>query len=168
MALVKRNSKTTKKLVCDYKGYPIREVTTTYFRQSPWDCCYYDTTLIQSVYVGFEFGVKGGDVNNKSERYSYYAHSLDNVRETIDKIENGSFILLTEKEWYNWVGKPNAKNGWGFTSSMLLEIMRSYKKASPRRRVGYIERLHDANFHTEADLLEDEKYEEFEKYAVRL
>ena len=167
MALVKRNSKATKEFVGDYKGYPIRKVTTTYFRQSPWDCCYYDTSLIQSVDVSFEFGVKGGDVNNKSERYSYYARSLDNVREVIDKIENGK-IVLTEKEWYDWVIKPNTKNGWGFTSSMLLEIMRLYKKASPRRRVGYIERLEDANFHTEAEWLENENYEEFEKYAVDL
>ena len=167
MALVKRNSKATKEFVGGYKGYPIRKVTTTYFRQSPWDCCYYDTALILRVDVSFEFGVKGGDVNNKSERYSYYANSLDNVREVIDKIENGK-VVLTEKEWDDWVSRPNAKNDWGFTSSMLLEIMRLYKKASPRRRFGYIERLHDANFHTEADLLEDEKYEEFEKYAVRL
>lgn len=167
MALVKRNSKTTKKLVCNYKGYPIREVTTTYFRQSPLDGRYYDTTLILSIDVSFEFGVKGGDVNNKSERYSYYANSLNNVREVIDKIENGK-VVLTEKEWDDWVSRPNAKNGWGFSRKMLFDILEKYKKASPRRRVGYIERLDDANFHDLAFALQAGNAIEFERRVRKM
>lgn len=167
MAKVKRSNKVTREFVGDYKGYPIRKVITTYFHQSPFDGRYYDTTLIQSVDVNFEFGVKGGDVNNKSERYSYYANSLDNVREVIDKIENGK-VVLTEKEWDDWVSRPNAKNGWGFSRKMLFDILEEYKKASPRRRVGYIERLDDANFHDLAFALIAGNAIEFERRVRKM
>jgi hypothetical protein len=45
--------------------------------------------------------------------------------------------------------------------------MKAYKKASQRRRLGYIKRLEDVNFHTEGRLLSEEKYEEFEKLAKK-
>ena len=144
MARTKKPSTTKRKIVDTYKGYPIFQEITKYFKQVYWG--FYDTSCVK-------------DNSLSSDRYAYCCRSLEQTKELIDRIEKGE-IILTEKERYNWVLHPNSKNGWGFTEQMLLELVKQYKKATPRRRIGYLERLEDANFHYEYGLLEQGKFEE--------
>lgn len=59
---------------------------------------------------------------------------------------------LTEKE-YKAVVALNARNHWGFSRRMLMDLLRRYRKAyaagDVRKMAMYEERLTDANFHTE-------------------
>ena len=168
MALVKNGTKVIRTLVCSYKGYSIyKEVIKRFGR-----CNYINEELYNNKNVISEntyYGVstKHGDFKRLNNRYAYCCYSEDETKSLIDRIEGG-MIVLTEKERHDWVLKPNSDNDWGFNTEMLLAIMRAYKKASPRRRLGYLERLEDANFHTECGYLEEEKYAKFEKAARKL
>jgi hypothetical protein len=169
MALVKNETKVIRTLVCSYKGYSIYKEVIKHFRR-------YGVRINEELYdnkdVTMEntyYGVstKHGGFKRVSDRYAYCCYSEDEAKSLIDRIEGGK-IVLTEKERHDWVTKPNSDNDWGFNTEMLLAIMRAYKKASPRRRLGYLERLEDANFHTEYGLLEEENYEKFEKVVREL
>jgi hypothetical protein len=48
-----------------------------------------------------------------------------------------------------------------------MKVMREHKKADKRMKWFLEERLHDANFHYEAGLLAEGKYDEFEAYAAK-
>jgi hypothetical protein len=168
MAYTKQCKKTTRTIIGNYKGFTILSEITKYFEPSFWDSLYYDTNRVSTTREYIMFGIKGGNINHASDRYSYSCYSVEEAKKVIDKIINEEMIVLTEKEWHDWVKRPNAKNDYGFSSDMLLAIMKAYKKASPRRRFGYTERLTDANFHTASALLEEEKYEEFEKLVRNL
>ena len=168
MALVKNGTKVIRTLVCSYKGYSIYKEVVKHFRI----CNYpylseelYNTKDVISERVYYGVSTKNGDFKKSNNRYAYCCISTNETKSLINRIEGGE-IVLTEKERHDWVTKPNSDNGWGFNTDMLLAIMRAYKKASPRRRLGYLERLEDANFHTEYGFLEEEDYEGFEK-AVR-
>ena len=157
MAYVKNPSTTKRKVVDTYKGYPIFKETTQYFRLAY--CGLYDTSRVKDTNIYYGAATKGGNYSLSSDRYAYYCRSLEQAKGLIDRIEEGE-IILTEKERYDWVLHPNSKNGWGFSKQMLLELIKQYKKATPRRRIGYLERLEDANFHYEYGLLEEGKFEE--------
>lgn len=166
MALVKNGTKVIRTLVGSYKGYSIFKEVVKEFRR----CFYtneefYDNTNLLDKRVYYGVSTKNGGFRLSSERYAYCCYSENEAKSLIDRIEGGE-IVLTDKEQHDWVLKPNRENDWGFNTEMLLAIMRAYKKANPRRRIGYLERLEDANFHTECELLEEEDYEGFEK-AVR-
>ena len=157
MAYVKKSSTTKREIVDTYKGYPIFKETTKYFRLAY--CGLYDTSCVRDTNIYYGAAIKNGNYSLSSDRYAYCCYSLEQAKELIDDLEKGK-IVLTEKERYNWVLHPNSKNGWGFSKQMLLELIKQYKKATPRRKIGYLERLEDANFHYEYGLLEDEKFEE--------
>lgn len=165
MAYVKKPYREERKLLCEYKGYPIFKDITKEYKLSYGG--YYDNTTIVNQIEYFVCGVKGGNINKSSDRYSYCSASLEEIKRAVDRIENGE-IILTDKEVQDWVLKPNAKSEWGFSTKTLLALMKSYKKANPRRRMGYLERLTDANFHTECSALEDENYAEFERLAKEI
>lgn len=73
---------------------------------------------------------------------------------------------LTQKD-YRQISALNAKNGWGFSKQMLMNLLRRYKKAyadGDERRMALIEeRLTDANFHTECGFLKAKDFEWFER-----
>jgi hypothetical protein len=168
MALVKNGTKVIRTLVRSYKGYSIYKEVIKHLRR----CNYiheelYDNKNVISESVYYGVSTKHGGFKRVSDRYAYCCYSEDEAKSLIDRIEGG-MIVLTEKERHDWVLKPNCDNDWGFNTEMLLAIMRAYKKASPRRRLGYLERLEDANFHTEYGYLEEENYAKFEKAARKL
>jgi len=173
MALVKHGTKVIRTLVRSYKGYSIYKEVIKQFKRRNYrygvriDEELYDNKNVVSENTYYGVSTKNGGFKRLNNRYAYCCYSEDGAKSLIDRIEGGE-IVLTEKERHDWVTKPNCDNGWGFTTEMLLDIMRAYKKASPRRRIGYLERLEDANFHTECSLLEDENYEAFEKAARKL
>jgi len=168
MAYVKKSLRTKRTLVDNYKGYPIFLEVNTYFKHSFFNPKYYDTNHVSSKTENYYCCIKNGDMTKSSDRYAYCCRSIEEVKNLISRIENGEEIVLTDKERHDWVIAPNSKNGWGFNTEMLMAIMRAYKKASKRRRVGYLERLEDANFHSEYSALEEENYEEFERLAKSL
>lgn len=167
MGYTKRNSKTERTILNNYKGYPIFTEVVTYYKRCVFNSEYYDTNLISSRSVHYCCGTKNGDITKDSDRYAHCCYSLDSVKKLIDDIEDGK-IVLTEKEYHDWVIAPNRKNGWGFSTKTLMNLMKAFKKASSRRRAGYLERLEDANFHSECSALEEENYEEFERLAKSL
>ena len=167
MALVKNGTKVIRTLVCSYKGYSIFKEVIKHFGKSYFNKELYDNKNVVSENTYYGVSTKNGGFKRLSDRYAYCCYSEDETKSLIDRIEGG-MIVLTEKERHDWVLKPNRDNDWGFNTEMLLDIMRAYKKASPRRRLGYLERLEDANFHTECGYLEDENYAKFEKLAKKL
>lgn len=81
--------------------------------------------------------------------------------------------VLTDKE-REQVVQLNRRNWWGFSESMLMDLLRRYKKAyeagDERSMAMMEERLTDANFHSYCALLEEKKFDEFkalvkEEYA---
>lgn len=166
MAFVKSPSRRKVEFFETYKGYPIVKVTITYYQKLSRYDTLYCTNLIErrDEYLGIV--VKGGNYKKKSDRFKGLYSFKDRKKYVwglIDEIENGNRILLTESEYEKWVEKPNDRCGWGFSYNSILALMREFKKADARRKVGYIERLTDANFHQEAAALEEEDYDKFMK-----
>lgn len=104
--------------------------------------------------------VKGGNYKLSRDRYENVKCRIEQAREMVDEIENGK-VYLTESEHSKWVTQPNRKYGFGFTKKRLMNIWDEYPKADERRKLGYLERLHDANFHSEADAIEEGNFEAF-------
>lgn len=156
MAYTKKSSKTTRELLNTYKGFPIFREVTEYYKYVGNDL--YDKTRITHVSSYIGCAVKGGNINKSSDVYDNYHKSQEGIKKLIDRIIGGE-IVLTEKEFHDWVVKPNAKNGWGFSKRTLSALVQAYKKADARRRLGYLERLTDANFHSERDALESGDYD---------
>lgn len=104
--------------------------------------------------------VKGGNYKHFRDRYKAVFCQIGQARNMVDEIENGE-VHLTEWEYANWVRKPNKEYDYSFSKERLMSIWRAYPKANERRKVGYLERLHDANFHQEADAIKDGDFEAF-------
>ena len=162
-----------REVIGEHNGYPIfKETAITLGKFHPLDKKY-DTTYVKTKRDYYGFCVKGGNVNKTSDRiYERFSFTyLDVMREManiIDDFEKGNVIMLTEKENYDWVDLPNKRNQYGFTYNGLLRIMIEYKKASEKRKFAYLERLTDANFHTERQYLEDENYDEYMNAIIHL
>lgn len=168
MALTKKTCRIKRQFVCTYRGYPIcLEVITDYavqrvFHESGETL--YDSDKVISTRLYYIPCVKGGNINNSSHRYAWQYTDVEGAKGMIDLIESGKRIALTEKERRDWVLRPNEKAQWGFSKQSLTALINAYRKeTSPRRRMGYLERLEDANFHTEYELLENGEYDELEK-----
>lgn len=146
-----------------YRGYPIFQETTIEYGKWHFTSTHYDKDYIKDRRVMYGFCVKGGNHNSMTQRFYSTFRDVKYLKEYIDRLENGLDQELTEKEYYNWVTKPNAKAKWGFSPTDLRRILTLYKKADAKRRKGYIERLDDANFHTEASLLADGDFDGYLK-----
>ncbi len=74
--------------------------------------------------------------------------------------------ILSEKD-RNTISRQNARNGWGFSKSMLLYQLRKYKAAyqsGDLRTMAMVEeRLTDANFHHECNFLCQKDFDGFVK-----
>lgn len=138
----------SRKLIEIYKGHPLFLTDTFDYAN-------------ESNYIGI--AVKAGDISKKSDRYDFIARNVEGAKAMVDRIEGG-FIQLTEKERNDWVVKPNMKAKWGFTRRGILGIYKAYQKADERRKVGYLERLTDANFHCEAEYIENGNLEGLKEY----
>ena len=156
MAYTKKSSKTTRELLNTYKGFPIFREVVEYYKYVGNDL--YDNKRITHVSSHIMCAVKGGDINKSSDVYNDCYTTQECVKKLINRIIGGE-IVLTEKEFHDWVIRPNVKDSWGFSKRTLSALIRAYKKADARRRLGYLERLTDANFHSERDALESGDYD---------
>ena len=136
----------------------IRTLIETYKEHPIFLLEYFNGKRKVSEYYGI--GVKGGNIKHQRDRYEYIAYNIGSAREIVDEIENGR-VYLTEWEYTIWVRRPNKEYDYSFTKERLLSIWRAYPKANERRKVGYLKRLHDANFHTEAYAIEDGDFNAF-------
>ena len=155
-----RSGKLTQRRVVynNHKGYDIVQVTIKRY----WKPSYqqYYTNIIDKVERYFTFCEHGAG-NRPSMEYNLYPEpkTIDEVKECIDKFLEDDTLYFTEGERQKYVYEPNHKNGWGFSKKTLLDLFKKWKKASPRIKLLYEDRLTDANFHSECDVLSTKGYD---------
>lgn len=98
---------------------------------------------------------KDGDVNKRSQWDAGWYYSREGAKEVIDSIIDKGTVSLTTSERKRWVLDPCEKAGYGWDYQSLKKIVKNYNKANGRRKVGYIEMFHNANYHSFADALEN-------------
>ena len=98
---------------------------------------------------------KDGDISKRSQWDAGWYCSREGAKEVIDNIVDKGTVSLTTSEYKRWVLDPCAKAGYGWGYQSLKKIVKNYNKANDRRKVGYIEMFHNANYHSFANALED-------------
>lgn len=78
---------------------------------------------------------------------------LEMCKQAVNEYATNTLMLLTNKQYKDWVSTPNRKNQWGYSRNDLEEITKKYLKSDPIRRFGYEEQMTDANFHSFCDVL---------------
>ena len=86
-------------------------------------------------------------------------------RQCIDNFIKDDTIYFTIEERQKYVTKPNEKCGWGYGYTSLMKVLKEHQKANKRIKILIADRLEDANFRHEADLLNDGKYDEYAAYV---
>ena len=161
-----RSGKETKRTPMElYKGYRVIKVTRIEYHRSLWNNSLFDKNWIDHKEVYYDF-CKEGDEKCPSKDYQVWAKNVAECKEAIDKFLNGDKkdngdIYYTHEEYQKYVKKPNEKCDYGYGYDSLMKLMRQHQKADNRMKWFIEERLHDANFHTEAGLLSEGKYDEF-------
>ena len=149
-----------------YKGFSIIRVVAVHHWYNSYNHCYemsrqYETK--REVYYEF---CKEGDENKPKQAYEVTAKK-DEIKGVIDKFIEDDSLYFTEAERDKYVYQPNHKNHWGFSYDSLMKLMREHQKATKRIKILLEDRLNDANFHSWAGLLSQEKYKEYEELAAK-
>lgn len=149
------------KIVENFNGYNIVREVETWNRRVPFtEKVFYKECPIRQETYYFVCPI-GEDWTKDKNFYAFCNYSIEGARGLVDQIIRGK-IVLTNEERRKWVIKPNEKNGWGFSKKMLFALLKAYQKeTNPRRKLAYVERLEDANFHEEAHLLSENDFEGF-------
>lgn len=161
---VRSGHKTSREPLEIYNGYRIIKVTEIEYERSLFDTLRY-SRWPKSKEVHYDF-CKEGDEKCPSKDYQVWAKNVAECKEAIDKFlsgdkkDNGD-IYYTHEEFQKYVKKPNDKCDYAYGYDSLMKLMRQHQKADNRMKWFIEERLHDANFHTEASLLSEGKYDEF-------
>ena len=92
---------------------------------------------------------------------------LIDTEQSKDDVIAGKKFCYTNAEMRKYVYGPNCKNGWGFSQESLIELFDKWKRATPRIKNLYEERLTDANFHTECDILSTQGYDAAVEYVKK-
>ena len=167
---VRSGKKTSRNPMTKYKGFTIIQVTKIEYHRSMWNPEYFDKNWIDHKEVYYNF-CKEGDEKCPSKDYQIGVKSMEECKEAIDKFlsgdkkDNGD-IYYTHEEYQKYVKKPNEKCDYGYGYDSLMKLMRQHQKADKRMRWFIEERLHDANFHTEGDILSTCDYAKFEEYVT--
>jgi hypothetical protein len=167
-----RSGKETKRTPMElYKGYRVIKVTKIKYHRCLWDNSRFDKNWIDSIEAHFDF-CKEGNEKLPSQDYCVNAETITDCKEAIDKFLSGDNkgngdIYYTHAEYQKYVKSPNHKCGYGYGYDSLMKVMREHKKADKRMKWFLEERLHDANFHTEGDILSTCDYEVFEDYCAQ-
>jgi hypothetical protein len=135
-----------------------------------WNPEYFDKNWIDHKEVYYNF-CKEGDEKLPSKDYQVGAKNVAECKEAIDKYLSGDNkgngdIYYTHEEFQKYVKKPNEKCDYGYGYDSLMKLMRQHQKADKRMQWFLEERLHDANFHTEGDILSTCDYAKFEEYVT--
>ena len=150
-----------------YKGFAIIKVLAIYHWYSHYSGCYlmskqYETK--REVYYEF---CKEGDENRPSQAYLVTEKAIAELKNRIDAMISGKEIYFTEAEREKYVYKPNHKCQWAYGYESLMKIVKEHKKADKRMKILLEDRLDDANFHYEAGMLSEGKYDELEEDIAR-
>ena len=157
-------SKTSRNKVAIYKGFEIIKVTTERYHKNIWGDGY-DRKWIEKRETHFDFCKEGNDTK-PSQAYECWAKDIERCKECIDRFIEDDTTYFTKEERQKYVINPNAKRDWGYHYDSLMKLMREHKKADKRMKILLEDRLEDANFSTECNLLRDEDYEYFEEYVT--
>ena len=154
-----------------YKGFYVIQVTKIEYHRSMWNPEYFDKNWIDHKEVYYNF-CKEGDEKLPSKDYQVAAKNVAECKEAIDKFLSGDNkgngdIYYTHEEFQKYVKKPNEKCDYAYGYDSLMKLMRQHQKADKRMQWFLEERLHDANFHTEGDILSTCDYEVFEDYCAQ-
>lgn len=166
-----RSGKETKRTPMElYKGYRVIKVTKIEYHRSMWNPEYFDKNWIDRKEVYYDF-CKEGDEKCPSKDYQVGAKNVEECKEAIDKFLNGDNkgngdIYYTHEEFQKYVKKPNDKCDYAYGYDSLMKLMRQHQKADKRMQWFIEERLHDANFHSEGDILSTCNYAKFEEYVT--
>lgn len=148
----------------EHRGFSIVKEITTYYRWSSFTHEYTDyPERTTKNYTFCEVGYFSS-LTDKND-YMVCANTKDDACKLIDDMLDNDEIILTHGEFREWATKPAQKAGYGWSYNQLMKILKAYKKADRRRKVGYQEMLTDANYHSFCALLHKEDYEGFEKLA---
>ena len=166
-----RSGKETKRTPMElYKGYRVIKVTKIEYHRSMWNPEYFDKNWIDKKEVHFDF-CKEGNEKLPSQDYCVNAKTITDCKEAIDKFLNGDNkgngdIYYTHAEFQKYVKSPNNKCDYAYGYDSLMKLMREHQKADKRMKWFLEERLHDANFHSEGDILSTCDYAKFEEYVT--
>lgn len=168
---VRSGKKTSRNPMTLYKGFYVIQVTKIEYHRSIWNPKYFDKNWIDYKEVYYNF-CKEGDEKCPSKDYQVSAKNVAECKEAIDKFLNGDNkgnggIYYTHEEFQKYVKKPNEKCDYAYGYDSLMKLMRQHQKADKRMQWFLEERLHDANFHTEGDILSTCDYEVFEDYCAQ-
>ena len=167
---VSSGKKTSRNPMTLYKGFYVIQVTKIEYHRSMWNPEYFDKNWIDHKEVYYNF-CKEGDEKLPSKDYQVGAKNVAECKEAIDKFLSGDNkgngdIYYTHEEFQKYVKKPNEKCDYAYGYDSLMKLMRQHQKADNRMKWFIEERLHDANFHTEGDILSTCDYAKFEEYVT--
>lgn len=166
-----RSGKETKRHPLEvYKGFRIIKTEHITYHRNLWDNTRFDRNWIDSRDIYFNF-CKEGEEKYPSKDYQIGVKTISECKEAIDKFLNGEDkgngdIFYTHEEFQKYVKKPNEKCDYAYGYDSLMKLMRQHQKADKRMQWFLEERLHDANFHSEGDILSEGNYEKFEEYVA--
>ena len=167
---VRSGHKTSREPLDIYNGYRIIKVTEIEYERSIFDPSRY-SDWSKSREVHYDFCAVGNE-KLPSKDYQVGAKNVAECKEAIDKYLSGDNkgngdIYYTHEEFQKYVKKPNDKCDYAYGYDSLMKLMRQHQKADKRMQWFLEERLHDANFHTEGDILSTCDYEVFEDYCAQ-
>lgn len=168
---VRSGKKTSRNPMTLYKGFYVIQVTKVEYHRSIWNPEYFDKNWIDHKEVYYNF-CKESDEKCPSKDYQVAAKNVAECKEAIDKFLSGDNkgngdIYYTHEEFQKYVKKPNEKCDYAYGYDSLMKLMRQHQKADKRMQWFLEERLHDANFHSEGDILSTCDYEVFEDYCAQ-
>jgi hypothetical protein len=143
----------------NYKGFTIIQVTEIDYERSIFDPSRF-SNWPKSKEVHYDF-CKEGNEKKPSQHYGAWASNVAECKECIDNFIKDDSIYFTAEEREKYVYRPNRKCGWGYDYESLMKLMRQHQKADKRMKILIEDRLTDANFHAECDLLAKGDYEGF-------
>jgi len=156
---VRSGHKTSREPLDIYNGYRIIKVTEIEYERSIFDPSWY-SKWPKSKEVHFDFCAVGFE-KKPSHHYGAWASNIKECKECIDNFIKDDAIYFTAEEREKYVYKPNKKCGYAYGYDSLMKLLKEHQKADKRIKILLEDRLVDANFHTEAGLLSEGKYDEF-------
>ena len=162
---VRSGHKTSRNPMKEYNGFTIIQVTNIEYERSIFDPSRFsDYPKRKEVHYTF---CKVGNEKKPSQDYNAWAKNVAECKECIDKFLEDDSLYFTDEEIEKYVKKPNRKCDWGYGYDSLMKILKEHQKADKRMKVLLEDRLNEANFHYEAGLLAQGKYDEFEAYVTK-
>lgn len=148
-----------------YRSHIIYKVRVDTLEWSPNDHAYRTDWINNREYI-YRIG-KAGRGYQITNLLNAHTATIDEAQTLIDDMLDNGTIQLTIKEYQEWVKRPNRENNWCFSKQDLQETLEAYKRAKPRKRYGYEQRLTDANFHSFCGLLIEGKFNEAKQWIEK-